>query len=290
LSSAAFGAIDVLNPSLNTMDKTSSLNVAFTDGVVGGAVRTFWRYPHVVGLDKVHGMRPEDAQAERSSPYQTRELSAETWSDFERLFGRGNGWDHCWCMAFQRAGRPSRQEFRTRAEVGPRNRAAKKALVEQGRAHGILVYLDGAAVGWCQFGPATELRGCGSLEAGPADDDNVWRVTCFVVDKKHRRGGVAGVALRAALEAIRTRGGRIVEAYPVASWTHGRDAAPGAVYVQGVGPVAPAWGGFGNVSHTGIASMFEKEGFEAVAVCTAQSARVRSYGAQGYQVLMRRAI
>ena len=98
-------------------------------------------------------------------------------------------------------------------------------------------------------------------------------------------------ALRAALDAIRKRGGGLVEAHPIASWTHGRDGSPGAVeYVQGVGPVAPAWGGFGNVSTTGTASMFEKEGFEAVAVIESPSARTRILGAQGYQVLMRRRV
>ena len=116
------------------------------------------------------------------------------------------------------------------------------------------------------------------------------RVTCLVVDRKHRRMGVAGLALRAALDAIRHKGGGIVEAYPVACWTHGRDAAPGAVYVQDVGPVAPAWGGFGNVSTSGVASMFESEGFEAAAVCSEPSARVHAYGAQGCHVIMRKTI
>jgi len=226
-----------------------------------------------------------------SNGYETRELSAETWPDFERLFGRGNRWDHCWCMAFQRAGRPSRQEFRTRAEVGPRNRQAKKALVDQGQAHGILVYAGGEPVGWCQYGTSGELHGRSIGEPAPAEtSDPVWRVTCFVVDRRHRRRGVAGLALRAALEAIRKKGGGVVEAYPVACWTHGRDAAPGAVFVQGVGPVAPAWGGFGNVSTSGIVSMFEKQGFEAIAVCSQPSARVHSYGAQGCHVIMRRTI
>ena len=246
--------------------------------------------------------------------YETRELSAETWPDFERLFSGGHGWDHCWCMAFQRGPRPSRQEFRTRAEVGPRNHQAKKALVDQGQAHGILVYADGEPIGWCQYGSSAELHGRGQpgdaaketggqpvatpaetsgqphVNAAAEPSDLVWRVTCFVVDRRHRRRGVAGLALRAALEAIRKKGGGVVEAYPVACWTHGRNAAPGAVFVQGVGPVAPAWGGFGNVSTSGIASMFEKQSFEAIAVCSQPSARVHSYGAQGCHVIMRRTI
>jgi GNAT superfamily N-acetyltransferase len=115
-------------------------------------------------------------------------------------------------------------------------------------------------------------------------------VTCFVVDRQHRRQGVAGVALRAALEAIRKQGGGVVEAYPIAGWSHGRGASAAAVYVRGVGPVAPAWGSFGNVSTSGTVSMFETEGFEAVTVLRSAGARVRALGAPGYQVLMRRAV
>jgi GNAT superfamily N-acetyltransferase len=223
--------------------------------------------------------------------YQTRELSDETWPDFERLFSRGNGWDHCRCMAFQRVQHPSRREFRTRAEVGVVNHQHKQALVEQGRAHGILVYADGEPIGWCQYGPSDELVGRLDSTVSKEGTPPAWRVTCFVVDKQHRRKGVAGLALRAALESIQHQGGGLVEAYPITVWSHGRDASPGVAYVQGVGPVAPAWGSFGNVSTSGVVSMFEQEGFEAVAVCGGgASARVRSLGASGCHVLMRRAI
>ncbi len=227
----------------------------------------------------------------RSPLYQTKELSERTWPDFERLFSRGNGWDHCWCMAFQRVRHASRKEFRTRAEVGVRNRQDKKELVDHGRSHGILVYANGEPVGWCQYGSGEELHGRGRPEPTTAENSQrVWRLTCFVVDKKHRRNGVAGLALRAALEAIQNKGGGLVKAYPVACWTHGPNRSAGAVYVQGVGPVAPAWGGFGNVSTSGIVSMFEKEGFEAAAVCGTASSRVRSQGAQGCHALMHKVV
>jgi len=221
--------------------------------------------------------------------YRTQELSAATWPDFEKLFSRGHGWDFCWCMAFQQTQRASRKQFRTRAEVSVVNHRNKLALVDQGRAHGILVYADGEPIGWCQYGPSDELHAMRG--APPADStQRLWRVTCFVVDLKYRRQGVAGLALRAALESIQRQGGGLVEAYPVAIWSHGRDASPGAVYVQGVGPVGPAHGGFGNVSTTGTVSMFEQEGFEAIAVCGSASPRVRALGASGCQVLMRKAI
>ena len=72
----------------------------------------------------------------------------------------------------------------------------------------------------------------------------IWRITCFVVDKQYRKRGVASAALKAALEGIRNKGGGLVEAYPITQWEPST---------------------FGNVSTHGTVSMFEKEGFKAVA-------------------------
>ena len=41
-----------------------------------------------------------------------------------------------------------------------------------------------------------------------------YRVTCIFVDRDYRRKGVAGVALRGALDLIAKAGGGVVEGYP----------------------------------------------------------------------------
>ncbi len=156
--------------------------------------------------------------------YTTKELSKKTWPDFERLFSQKNGWDFCWCMHFHRPrSLPKSQSLHSRAERGVRNRREKRELVEKGCSHGILVYAKGEPIGWCQYGPKEELprfdnsrnyRGL-ALERGKV---NLWRITCFVVDKKYRKRGVASVALKAALEAIRNKGGGLVEAFPLIQW------------------------------------------------------------------------
>lgn len=180
----------------------------------------------------------------------TQELSKSTWPDFEKLFSHKNGWDFCWCMHFHRpCGLPKNKQLHTRPERGVRNRREKRDLVERGRSHGILVYANGEPVGWCQYGPGEELpridnsrkyRGL-TPEGGTT---KLWRITCFVVDKKYRRRGVASAALKAALVSIRKKGGGLVEAYPITRW---------ASYA------------FGNESTHGTVSMFEKQGFKAVA-------------------------
>jgi hypothetical protein len=81
--------------------------------------------------------------ASRDPGYTTKELSKSTWSDFEWLFMQGNGWDHRWCMAFQRDRSRSRGRERTRAEKSVKNREDKRRLVDEEGAHGILVYAHG---------------------------------------------------------------------------------------------------------------------------------------------------
>lgn len=159
--------------------------------------------------------------ASRAFAYTTKELSKETWPDFARLFSGGGGWDFCWRMHFQRAYASSKDNrlttrknkiLQTRAARSVRNRREKKRLVEQGVAHGILVYAHGEPVGWCQYGPREELpridnyRKYRALASGRATE-RLWRITCFVVDRKVRRRGIARAALRAALDAIRKKGG-----------------------------------------------------------------------------------
>jgi GNAT superfamily N-acetyltransferase len=192
----------------------------------------------------------------------TKELSKKTWPDFEKLFSQGNGWDFCWCMHFQRAsGLPRSKWLKSRAQRGKRNRKQKLELVELGRAHGILVYAKGEPVGWCQFGPKDELSRIDSSKnyRGKALEDSeakLWRITCFVVDKEYRRRGIARVALKAALDAIRKRGGGTVEAYPMIPW---EELCRERIRRCGHAP------SFGNESTHGTKSMFDKEGFGVVA-------------------------
>ena len=133
----------------------------------------------------------------------------------------------------------------SRVKEAARNRQQKRELVENGRSHGILVYSKGEPVGWCQYGSREELPRLDSDRsyrrlAPEGDMKRLWRITCFVVDKKYRERGVASAALKAALEAIRSKGGGLVEAYPIIRWGAYRE-------------------------YLGTVSMFQKEGFKIVA-------------------------
>jgi len=176
----------------------------------------------------------------RDPSYTTRQLTPGTWPDFEKLFAKHGGVQAgCWCMFYHRP-RPIHEK-----ERASRNRRDKRAFVLARRSHGILVYAGRQAVGWCQFGPREDLpridAGRNYRKLALPETRKLWRITCFFVDRDYRRKGVAQVALRAALQAIRKGGGGLVEAYPATT--------PRAV---------ATW--FGSVA------MFERERFRQVAV------------------------
>jgi len=177
-----------------------------------------------------------------------RELTTQTWPDFERLLRGPGGNDHCWCMYYRREQSAAKEAAAYGVKKGgfsEHNRQRNEALTRQGRAHGILVYSGGEPVGWCAYGRREEFP---AIERGrfyrklPTPPEDVWRIACFVVAAGHRRKGIATAALRAALASIRAQGGGPVEAYPV---------------------VEPKSGA--NTLWFGTAPMFEREGFRKVA-------------------------
>ena len=89
-------------------------------------------------------------------------------------------------------------------------------MVNEGHAHAALVFDGAEAVAWCQYGAPDELPNIYHRKEYEAGLDRLpdYRLTCFFVDKRYRRKGVAAVALAGALELIAQAGGGVVEAYP----------------------------------------------------------------------------
>jgi GNAT superfamily N-acetyltransferase len=137
-------------------------------------------------------------------------LTADRWADFEELFGPRGAAGGCWCMWW----RLTAKEFNARK--GEANRSAMKAIVDSGRAPGILAYHEGRAVGWCSVAPREDFP---RLERSKllqrVDDQPIWSVVCLFVAKRYRRRGVSEALLRAAVQYARENGATIIEGYPV---------------------------------------------------------------------------
>jgi GNAT superfamily N-acetyltransferase len=145
-----------------------------------------------------------------TAAYTIKGLRPDTWDAFADLAERHNGvWGGCWCTWFH----TTNAEKTHNAES---NRALKERLVHEGKAHAALVFDGDVAIAWCEYGTPQELPNINHRKEYEAALDRLpdFRITCFFVDRRYRRKGVAAIALRGALELIARAGGGVVEAYP----------------------------------------------------------------------------
>jgi GNAT superfamily N-acetyltransferase len=168
-----------------------------------------------------------------------RPVTPERWGDLAELAGERGFTSGCWCMWW----RVTSKEFDERHGTGLRGDLHR--LVDEGPEPGLLAYVDGVPAGWVAVAPRDEYP---RLDRSPKlrrlDDRPVWSITCFTIDRRHRRRGVAAVLLDAAVDFAQERGAEVVEAYPID--TAGAKRSSAELY-------------------TGTLAMFERAGFEEVA-------------------------
>lgn len=138
-------------------------------------------------------------------------LTPTTWPAFEALVAKHNGiFGGCWCCWFH-----DDTEVDGKRALG--GQGFKRRMVDEGIAHAALVLDGDRAIGWCEYGSPAELphiyhrKEYDETTANPAP----YRITCFFVDRDHRRQGVATAALHGALDLIARGGGGLVEAFPM---------------------------------------------------------------------------
>jgi GNAT superfamily N-acetyltransferase len=165
-------------------------------------------------------------------------LTQKLWRDFEMLFGAHGACGGCWCMYWKLRGK----EFNE--IIGDPARQMQKSIVDAKTIPGLLAYSEGYPVGWIAVEPRSQYPKLShSRTLKPVDDQEVWSITCFFVEKKHRRKGITVELLIAAIDYVKSRGGKIVEGYPVDA----KEEQP-APFV-----------------YTGTASAFKQAGFHEVA-------------------------
>ena len=172
-----------------------------------------------------------------ATTHEIKPLTLETYPAWLALAEKHNGvWGGCWCSYFHGD---------TDATVkndhdGP---TFKRRLIEEGVAHAALVFDGDDAIAWCQYGSPAELPGIYHRKQYDAGETRPapWRITCFFVDRDHRRGGVAREALDGALGLIAQAGGGEVVSFP-------NELPPGKRTSS-------------SFLHNGTRAMFEKAGF-----------------------------
>jgi GNAT superfamily N-acetyltransferase len=145
--------------------------------------------------------------------FEIHPLTRDRWSDLVELFNRPGGSivRGCWCMHYRKTGRNPAETF-----SGDENKQALKALVDRGYVPGLIGYEDGSPVGWVSISPREDyLRLRRSPVMKPLDDEPVWSIVCFFVDKKARGKGFTEELLKGAVDYARSRGAALLEGYPV---------------------------------------------------------------------------
>ena len=182
-------------------------------------------------------------------PVVVQPLTPERFADLAALFEEGGDPKWCWCQFY----RVRNLDWTSDAGV---NRGRLETLAREGPPPGLVAYLGDRAVGWVSLAERQRYDRLTTAKVlAKVDDRPVWSIVCFVVSRKHRGSGVASALLSAAIGFARELGATTLEAYPAD--TGGR-RIPSA-----------------NAFH-GTLSMFEKSGFEVVALRKSpQSDRVR---------------
>ncbi len=150
---------------------------------------------------------------ERSTAVNIRELTPELLNEYLQFFDQdaftdNPHWSKCYCMFYH----TNYDEWERRAAAD--NRAAKSEQIRSGRAHGLLAYVEGNVVGWCNATPRAELPSLDWDENyRTGDTEVVGSIVCFIVAPAYRRQGIAHQLLDAACDYFRRHGLQIAEAY-----------------------------------------------------------------------------
>ncbi len=178
---------------------------------------------------------------------QVKPATADRWDDLVTVFGRrGNDPSWCWCRLFLSSGTDA-----SSSGPAPDNRQAlRQEITHAATAPGLIAYVGDHPVGWTRVGPRSAFPRVGgnrSLARVLTDDPGAWWVTCFAIDSRHRRSGVASALLEAAVTFARDHGATAVQGHPVDV------AALRATRVSG------------SALYTGTMAMFAAAGFSEVA-------------------------
>ena len=183
--------------------------------------------------------------------WETHPVTPDRFEDFADVINTNRRPTHCWCLSH----RIQAKEITELGGTGEDAREkAMRALCEREHPPGVVTYLDGEPVGWCNIGPRSEIpRLAQSKLMLPIDDVPVWSIVCVVVRSGFRRRGVTAHLIEGAVAYAAANGAPAVEAHPV---------DPGDTRMDLT------------MAFVGTRSMFERNGFSVVGTTDAVASKL----------------
>lgn len=140
----------------------------------------------------------------------------------QEVFGTSGSAARCQCQRYKLRPHESfaRQPPQVRAE---RLHEQVTGLATDGATTcGLIASIDDQPAGWCAVEPRRNYEGLVRNQKVPwqgrdenRDDPTVWALTCLFVRRGLRRRGVSQALVAGAVEAARSGGARVLEAYPM---------------------------------------------------------------------------
>lgn len=143
-----------------------------------------------------------------------------------KAFETNPQWAGCYCQFYLNS-----DEENESTELN-RQRACDR--IASGLMNGYLAVIGDEVVGWMAANRAKDIQQL------PSKDEQVARILCFVIEPQHQQKGIATQLLNFAAEDLQVQGYTLIEAAPLVSDEHRKDA------------------------YRGKLSMFKKAGFEEV--------------------------
>jgi ribosomal protein S18 acetylase RimI-like enzyme len=157
-----------------------------------------------------------DGQRERIvEPIELRPLTPDLKDEYiayfdAPAFADNPVWSNCYCLSYHEGAVENPME----AHAG-RSRRDRAAMIERGEASGVLAYAGARIVGWCNASPRTSLPLLDLTPEFAADEpERTAAIVCYVIAPQYRGQGLARRLLGGAIEMMRGRGFRWLDAYP----------------------------------------------------------------------------
>lgn len=132
-----------------------------------------------------------------------QQLSSANWNDFVSLMQTDAQCSECWCLNHREpAG----------CATGSAAQAKMQQLTAENKVGGLLAYQDQKCVGWIAIDPMSELVGHDCQKSAKPEE---WSIHCMFVKDGSRGKGVSTELIIAAIEFARSKGAKIISAFPI---------------------------------------------------------------------------